>query len=511
MNANTTIKIQRELAHQEVPLQHRARFKAWPWGRRAGKNIGALIGSTVGHGPPAPDPDHRIGFLEGGDILWIARDYTQARAIWYKEVKKRFSNKPGFTVSEKYRTITINDGSGSFRVGSADNIDSERGDHWDGVVIDEAAFVDLEYIFGQVVRPGLADTKGWAIIMGTTWPSSYFNTLCDQIESGERAGDWVLHERTAKDNPKIDNEEFQKLVDSYGADEVALQCEVYAKRTVKGGYAFREWDETHHVAKVQNFPDSWLGIGTMDWGYVQPGYFGYARLGPAGQVYFRYDYKFEGMDPKAVGKSIGAKMKGFASLPHDNPDFHPLPLYIVADAQMWMKSESAITVADQVMEGIRAVLGEAAPMLVPALKGPESRTIGKVMVHQHLEVPMKDGAPDPNNPPKLRFHPDCEYPIRGFPKLPRDPVRLEDVDTKADDHFYDAIRYLLTMQKPVADNSIDRVGIGPDKLTRQEQRRRRKQRQIEQLYGGGYELDEMVAVEPDEFWTGEHDTGPGGF
>lgn len=49
----------------------------------------------------------------------------------------------------------------------------------------------------------------------------------------------------------------------------------------------------------------------------------------------------------------------------------------------------------------------------------------------------------PDGLPRLLIYSTCRNLIRTLPALPRDPKRPEDVDTKAEDHAYDALRYLI--------------------------------------------------------------------
>ena len=58
------------------------------------------------------------------------------------------------------------------------------------------------------------------------------------------------------------------------------------------------------------------------------------------------------------------------------------------------------------------------------------------MVSEKLRV-REDGLP------RLLISESCRYLIRTLPVLPRSTRDPEDVDTTADDHIYDALRYLL--------------------------------------------------------------------
>lgn len=62
------------------------------------------------------------------------------------------------------------------------------------------------------------------------------------------------------------------------------------------------------------------------------------------------------------------------------------------------------------------------------------RAAGKAAVHEKLAID-KDGKP------KLIFFRTCTNTIRTLPDLPYDKIKTDDVDTKADDHDYDTLRY----------------------------------------------------------------------
>ncbi len=81
-------------------------------------------------------------------------------------------------------------------------------------------------------------------------------------------------------------------------------------------------------------------------------------------------------------------------------------------------------------------------------KWPGSRVAGCHHVHRMLGPNPKD--PIGKNPdgemkhrPRLRFFRTCLNAIETIPALPRDPNDIEDVDTDAEDHLYDALRYGL--------------------------------------------------------------------
>jgi hypothetical protein len=67
------------------------------------------------------------------------------------------------------------------------------------------------------------------------------------------------------------------------------------------------------------------------------------------------------------------------------------------------------------------------------------RKAGLEMVHSLLAI-KKDGLPG------IQFFPTCTSIITTLPDLPYDKIRVDDVDTNADDHDYDKLRYALMAQ-----------------------------------------------------------------
>jgi hypothetical protein len=80
--------------------------------------------------------------------------------------------------------------------------------------------------------------------------------------------------------------------------------------------------------------------------------------------------------------------------------------------------------------------------LVNWIPANNDRKAGLAVVHDYLGI-AKDGKP------KLQFFSTCLSIIRTLPSLPYDIIKVDDVDTKADDHDYDMLRYaLMAFKKP---------------------------------------------------------------
>lgn len=66
-----------------------------------------------------------------------------------------------------------------------------------------------------------------------------------------------------------------------------------------------------------------------------------------------------------------------------------------------------------------------------------NRIQGKMEIHRRL-------ADDPyTNEPRLRIFSSCQNIIKQLAGIPLSKSNSEDVDTKSEDHAYDALRYML--------------------------------------------------------------------
>lgn len=84
----------------------------------------------------------------------------------------------------------------------------------------------------------------------------------------------------------------------------------------------------------------------------------------------------------------------------------------------------------------------------PVEKPKNSRVMRVQAMHQALAPNPKERLlPDGTYPPMLRFFPSCTEAVRTIPKLPISNLNPEDIDTKSDDHAFDALTYALTRVK----------------------------------------------------------------
>ena len=183
------------------------------------------------------------------------------------------------------------------------------------------------------------------------------------------------------------------------------------------GAAFSEFDRTKHVIDPFDIPKNWTKFRACDYGYGSFSAVVWFAVTPSEQlIIYRELY---------VSKVL-AKDLAHLILRAEADD--GLIRYGVLDSSCWHKrGDTGPSLAEQmIMEGCR---------WRPADRSAGSRVSGKNEMHRRLQV-------DPfTEMPRLVITSNCVNTIAQLPIIPLDKRNPEDIDTKAEDHLYDAIRY----------------------------------------------------------------------
>ena len=139
-------------------------------GRRGMKTRFAFIASLLGHGPGWEDgtPEHR-GVLQGGDVVWCSPTYGNLTTVlWREEIVPRMEHLPWIKLDKQLHDVNVTGvGALLLRSGDREAIDAVRGvgKRLLGVIIDEAAWLDLRGALQDVILPALLDNGGWLVLM----------------------------------------------------------------------------------------------------------------------------------------------------------------------------------------------------------------------------------------------------------------------------------------------------------------------------------------------------------
>jgi len=199
----------------------------------------------------------------------------------------------------------------------ADNPDNLRGLYFDGVVLDEYGDMKPE-VYSTVIRPALADRKGWVVFMGTPkgkndfykrWykaqqePGKYFSLLLKASESG------ILDSREVEDmRSEMEPEEIeQELECSFVA---AFKGSFYAKQIAtaesQGKFRTVEYDPLEKVSLA------------MDLGHSDAAVIWYWQV-VNGEIRFIDYWEQSGFDAEEVCDMLALKPYEYETvwLPHD--------------------------------------------------------------------------------------------------------------------------------------------------------------------------------------------------
>lgn len=212
--------------------------------RRAGKTVATvndLIRAALTNERAWPPPRY----------AYIGPYYNQAKRIAWGYVKHFCDPIPGRDFVESDPKILRLPNGAEVRVLGADNPDSLRGDYLDGVVCDE--FADwAPSVFPLVIRPMLADFKGWATFIGT--PKGH-NEFCLQHRRGEADPErWYTMTLRASESGLIAQEELDDARAGMTAEQYEQEFECSFEAAILGAYFGREMAEAQREGRICDLP-----------------------------------------------------------------------------------------------------------------------------------------------------------------------------------------------------------------------------------------------------------------
>ena len=192
---------------------------------------------------------------------------------------------------------------------------------------------------------------------------------------------------------------------------------------IKEGAAFTEFDRKIHVVKPFPIPNNWIKFRACDYGYGSYSGVLWFAVSPDEQlVVYRELY---------VSKVLATDLADMI-LEVEAGDGNIR--YGVLDSSLWHnRGDTGPSLAEQMItRGCR---------WRPSDRSKGSRVSGKNEIHRRLQVD------EFTEQPRLVFFSTCTETISQLPAIPLDKRNPEDVDTNAEDHLYDALRYGI-MSRP---------------------------------------------------------------
>ena len=198
---------------------------------------------------------------------------------------------------------------------------------------------------------------------------------------------------------------------------------------VAEGAAFTEFDYENHCIDPFEIPRTWERVKGIDYGYAAESAVVWGAVDPQDETLIIYRELYQ---KGLTGEDLAKKIYEFEKEER-------VSVQGVLDWAAWAKTG---TTGPTVGE----VLSRAGHKLRRADK---NRIQGKIQIHERLKTNDKGR-------PKLQIFKTCPNLIREIQSIPLDPNKPEDVDTKASDHAYDALRYLI-MSRPKARSVWDEM------------------------------------------------------
>ena len=188
---------------------------------------------------------------------------------------------------------------------------------------------------------------------------------------------------------------------------------------VAEGAAFSEFNRYRHVCDPFEIPSGWPRFRAADYGFSSPSCVLWGAMDHDGNIWI-YREVYE--------KRLTAD--DLADTVYEAEAFDP-PMYAsILDKSCWNRIAGAPSVAQTMIErGVRW------------LPSNSDRIAGKLQIHKRLQLNRE------TEEAKLRIFSNCTNLIRTLPALPLSRTNSEDVDTKAEDHAYDALRYMCMAQQ----------------------------------------------------------------
>lgn len=137
----------------------------------------------------------------------------------------------GAEINESELRVDYHNG-GQVRLHGADNPDSLRGIGLDGVVLDEYSQCDPR-VWTEIIRPSLADRKGWAVFIGTPAGHDAFYKIHQAAQGSQ---DWFSSVLRASETKLIDQAELDDTKRMLSAEEYEQEFECSFEAAIVGAY-----------------------------------------------------------------------------------------------------------------------------------------------------------------------------------------------------------------------------------------------------------------------------------
>lgn len=272
--------------------------------RRAGKTV-ACINDLI-----------RRAFIDGKDhgrYAYVAPFFSQAKAVAW-DYLLRYSENVRTSANVSELQVELLNGS-RIRLYGADNPDALRGLYLDGVVLDEVADMRPR-VWGEIIRPLLADRKGWAVFIGTPRGKNEFWNIFQQ----SKGNGWLSVVLKASETGIVDRQELAESAKTMSEDQYLQEWECSFEAAILGAFYGRELRQLDEAGRITDVPyDPAVPVHTAwDLGFTDDTAIWWYQV-IRGEVHFLEHYAASGLGMDDYFALIKSKpyRYGLHHLPHD--------------------------------------------------------------------------------------------------------------------------------------------------------------------------------------------------
>jgi phage terminase large subunit len=220
--------------------ERKERFSIGVAHRRCGKTV-ACINDLIRQAVTCPKPSGRFAY--------VAPYYNQAKDVAWTYLKHYAGPVMDGVPNESELRVPIIGGH-QIRLYGADNPDRLRGLYLDGVILDE--YADMHPgMWGEVIRPLLADRLGGATFIGT--PKGR-NAFCEMFERAKLDADWFPFYLPASETQIIPQSELDAAKREMTPEQYAQEFECSFEAAIVGAYYGRDMAEAERAGRITDVP-----------------------------------------------------------------------------------------------------------------------------------------------------------------------------------------------------------------------------------------------------------------
>ena len=234
-----------------VPRTHfrsmHASSKRWIFNcshRRAGKTVAIcnhIVRKALENQRKFPPPRY----------AYIGPSFAQAKDLVWGYFKHYTAGLPGVKITEGDLQLTLPNGAMINLYGGAAAYERMRGVYFDGAALDEYPLLNPS-VLGTVVRPCLADYRGWGIISGTSNGDDHFHTVKKRADASPEQWDQYIIPVSATD--ALEPEEVVEMRKDMTSDEFAREMMCSFDAPIEGSYYGEVINEISLAGQITGVP-----------------------------------------------------------------------------------------------------------------------------------------------------------------------------------------------------------------------------------------------------------------